>query len=366
MIKVLHVRSTTGFYGAEKVIANLLPEINHQSVEVEAELFSIEGDGDDSKRLASALIDADVHVTRWSNPGKISFRLMKCLRRDIKQNKFTIIHTHDYKSLVHARLATLGLSVDVIHHMHGGLNTTKAEKLYAFIERFFINFVSLVFVVSRDISPKVFREPRYKINYLSNGVSLPRNAGEKDNGFPHSEVFSLLMVARMSAEKNHFLAIETISQLKSRGCKVKLMMVGDGPLLQDIKKMIIDKGLENEVVLAGYVSNPNELYQKADVLIISSKTEGLPMNLLEALSFGVPVVSTAVGEVPHVLSNGPCGLIAEANAKDFSGKIFELIANGEMLGDMRAAAKKVIQTKYSISAQAENVIESYKQVSLAV
>ena len=358
MANVIHIRSTTGFYGAEKVLLNLLPEINKQANQFSVSLFVIEGEGEDSKRLGRSLEHSSVKVFSARSQKKIDLLLVKKLRKIIKSDNCKIVHTHDYKSLVHAQIAVIFSEVRIVHHMHGGLNTTGAEKLYSKVENFFINFVSSVFVVSRGVKCNVWIKPPLGISFIPNGVYLPDNeikAAKKAQK-------KMLIVARISAEKNHLLAVDIINELKHREIDVLLDVVGDGPLLIEVKERVTLLGLEESVKFHGFVTNPETFYKKADILIICSKTEGLPMNLLEALSYGVPVVSTAVGEIPDILNNGNCGLIASDNAKDFADKIETLIADDRRFEMMRINALNTIEKKFSVKSQASLVIEKYRGI----
>ncbi|MGH1470023.1 MAG: glycosyltransferase [Cellvibrionaceae bacterium] len=358
MINVLHVRSTTGFYGAEKVLHNLLPEINRQSKEFQANLFVIEGEGTDSKRLADSLRDSSVQVNSSKSQKKIDLPLTKYLKTIIKNEPYNVIHTHDYKSLVHGLIATFGTDAKVVHHMHGGLNTTRAEKLYAKIEAFFINFVSAVFIVSRGIKLRFFSRPTLGVEFIPNGVELPFSDVTKTK----DEQLKLLIVARVSQEKNHILAVETISELKKRHINVTLDVIGDGPLLDDVKQKASSLDLNEQIKFHGFVTNTEAFYQMADLLIICSSTEGLPMNLLEALSYKIPVVSTAVGEIPHILNEGDCGFIADDNAISFADKIELLINDQQRFETMRINAIMTIKEKFSIESQASLIMKKYRGI----
>ncbi len=354
----MHVRSTTGFYGAEKVLLNLLPDMNNHSKEFSASLFTIEGAGKDSERLAKSLKSHPVKVFSSPSQKKIDVLLIKKLHQIIKNDQYRIIHTHDYKSLVHARLAVIGTGAKIVHHLHGVLNTTGAEKIYAKIENFFINFVSAIFVVSRGIRPSPFLKPALGMSFIPNGVELPSHKLKQKE----TTKIKMLIVARVSSEKNHLLAIDVLDVLKRRKVDVFLDVIGDGPMLVEVKERVSMLGLDDSVKFHGFVTNPESFYRESDILIICSKTEGLPMNLLEALSYGVPVVSTPVGEVPEIIENGHCGYIAEDNSEDFADKLEMLMADKKRFEMMRINALNTIRDGYSVHAQADLVFGQYRRI----
>ncbi len=108
--------------------------------------------------------------------------------------------------------------------------------------------------------------------------------------------------------------IEAIRQLVTRGQKrVSLMFVGEGPLRDDLTKVIAAAGLTDKVLLLGLkgIDEIAELLHAADLFVMSSAYEGMPMAVTEALASGVPVATTRVGEVALVVNDGVCGRIAE-------------------------------------------------------
>ncbi|HMO85762.1 MAG TPA: glycosyltransferase, partial [Lacipirellulaceae bacterium] len=90
---------------------------------------------------------------------------------------------------------------------------------------------------------------------------------------------------------------------------VGFAIFGEGPLRDQLAADIRTRGLQDRVVLAGFRSDLCELLPQLDVLVLSSRTEGLPVVLLEAMAADVPVVATSVGGVPEVIEDGRCGLL---------------------------------------------------------
>lgn len=354
----MHVRSTTGFYGAEKVLQTLLPEINQQSDDMQASLFCIEGQTEDSTRLAQSLKHSSVTVFSAKSEKKVDFDLIRQLKKAMQESHSKIVQSHDYKSLVHARLATLGSNIRVVHQVHGGLNTTRSEKLYALVESFFINFVSMVFVVSKRQVFSPWRKPTLGISFVANGVELPDYSLQ---ALPE-KLDSLLIVARISAEKNHLLAVEVVQALKQRGLMFQLHIAGDGPLIDDVKQKVRALNLEEQIIFHGFVTDTESFYKKANLLLICSKTEGLPMNLLEALSYGMPVVSTGVGEIPEILEEGECGFVVNPDAEGFADKIAAMVSDRNRFQVFRENAMRTVKEKFSVQSQAAFMLEKYRLI----
>ena len=120
--------------------------------------------------------------------------------------------------------------------------------------------------------------------------------------------FKIITVGVLKAQKNHELLIECISELKNR--KISLLIVGDGPRKKYLEKLVSDKGLCGHITFFGYSPTPLKIMMAADLFVLSSNYEGFPNVLMEALSIGLPVVSTDCNYGPsEILMNGRFGLL---------------------------------------------------------
>jgi len=108
----------------------------------------------------------------------------------------------------------------------------------------------------------------------------------------HDKRICFGLVARLSPEKNIKYAIDLIAS----NSDMKLSIIGDGPLRSALSSYIRENSIKN-VELVGYVEKPEEYYNEFDAFILTSKIEGTPISILEAMSFGLPIFSTDVGEI---------------------------------------------------------------------
>jgi len=129
----------------------------------------------------------------------------------------------------------------------------------------------------------------------------------------------LLMVGRLDAQKNPMLLLGSLKRLVDGGQdNFSLLVVGEGQLRTEMEETINQAGLSNRVRLLGLksIDEVAELLHTADLFVMSSAYEGMPMAVIEALASGVPVATTRVGEVARVLSDGVCGRIAESHSEE--------------------------------------------------
>ena len=145
-------------------------------------------------------------------------------------------------------------------------------------------------------------------------------AHRRIRGAPHPPAKAchaeLLAVGRLGAEKGFDMLIAAMCILRDRGVAARLRIAGEGPERPKLEAQIAAHSLGGIVELLGYQAGLSSLYRAADFFVLSSRTEGLPIVLLEAMAYGTPVIASAVGEVPTVLDDGRCGWLIEHLSAD--------------------------------------------------
>jgi glycosyltransferase involved in cell wall biosynthesis len=114
-------------------------------------------------------------------------------------------------------------------------------------------------------------------------------------------------VGRLVPQKNHALAVEALALLPD----VRLAILGEGELRGELERLVEERGLAGRIVLPGVRADARAIVAAADVLVLPSRWEGLPLVVLEALAAGTPVVATAVRGVRELLADGSTGLLVD-------------------------------------------------------
>jgi len=190
-----------------------------------------------------------------------------------------------------------------------------------------------------------------KIAIVYHGVDThrfsPRRNGRMDKHF------TILTVGRLSPEKSQHNLVHACRLLKERDYIFHCFIVGDGPLLHDMKALVAALDLTDVVTLVGHVaySKMVEYYHNSDVFVLTSETEGLPNVLLESLATGTPVITTDIAGVSEAISDGVTGLLIQPN------NITQLCAAIEQL-----MSSVEIRTKLSLNgrAKAEKMFDQEK------
>lgn len=158
-----------------------------------------------------------------------------------------------------------------------------------------------------------------------------------------SEPLRILTVGRLSEHKAQHLLIEACQRLSEQGLEYECSIVGDGPLRSDLAAQISAAGIEDKVKLLGprYHHEVLELYRMADLFVLSSVAEGMPMVLMEAMQARVPVVAPSLSGIPELLAQGTAGLLVEPGSADALADVLVCCAKGSV--DLNSIADKALE-----------------------
>lgn len=292
---------------------------------------------------------------------KFSVGILVDLYRLMKERNIHVLRTHKYRANLYGRIAGKLAGVPVI--IASEHNIYRDEKEKRFIRRINNKILSMVtdkmVTVSDAIKKDILRYDRVspsKIMVLYNGVDTERfkprvSFGDIRKQFLMSKDDVVIgFVGRLVPSKGLNYLIEAVALLNNSS-KVKLLIVGDGSLMEELKKMAKDKGLEESVIFTGLRRDITDILSCIDIFVLSSVKEGFPNSLLEAMAMGKPVVATAVGGIPEIIEHRTNGfLVPPADIEGLAAAIKTVIDNPPMAINMGIAAREFIENNYSITA----------------
>jgi glycosyltransferase involved in cell wall biosynthesis len=174
----------------------------------------------------------------------------------------------------------------------------------------------------------------------------------------------VLAAGRLSQEKGFDQLIEAAAEITKLRDDVGFILFGDGPLREALSDKIVAANLDQRFVLGGFRKDICRLLPHADMLVLSSHTEGLPVILLEGLAAGVPVVATAVGGVGELIEDGRHGLLVEPGHVDALAKsIGRLATDADLRSSMSAEGPKRIEAAYSCSLQSQRYQQLFERLT---
>lgn len=206
------------------------------------------------------------------------------------------------------------------------------------------------------------------ISVIPNGVDLGEVKDVLVNKDNRAANHRIICLARLSWEKDHKNLVAAMPKVLEKYPDAELVLVGDGPLMGDLKLQILSLGLENKIKLLGRLPHKTALEEvaKSDVFICPSLAEGLGIVFIEAQALGVPAIGTKVGGIPDVIEDGKTGLLIEPNSSqaisDAIIKVFYMSA--EEKENMITAAKKSAEEKFDWNNIAKEVDGIYDNLML--
>ncbi len=167
---------------------------------------------------------------------------------------------------------------------------------------------------------------------------------------------------RLSPVKNYSLMVEIANLAIQSGVVVDFVLAGDGPEFDRLNHRVSEHGLQDRFKFLGFLADMDHFYGTLDVYINTSLHEGIPMSVLEAMSYQLPVLAPNVGGFREILEDGVSGFLVEDHAASgFVDRIRELLVDGRRKGMARAARQRV-EERFSCSAMAENYYRTYLEL----
>ena len=282
------------------------------------------------------------------------------LRDVFRRESPDIIHTHLYL-LKYCFIASFGMKVGIVHTFH-----SVAQKENNRIDRMINGFC----FKSRKVTPvaltdlvkdSIIDEYGLKANNIPvvfNGIPLSR-CKRKTNYFLGDKV-KILHIGRYSDEKNHLELIKAIILLHESYPNTELHLVGDGVMKNRVSDVISQYNARDFVIEHGTISNSYKYLHEADIFVLPSKYEGMPMTLIEAMGTALPIVASRVGGIPDMIKDNAEGLLCTPDAEDIVKKIKLLIENQDLRTKLGQAAFKAAN-KFS----SERMAKEYEKVYLS-
>ena len=264
------------------------------------------------------LRDRGIRADQIVDPGPMSLDVVRQMVLRVRRDSCDVLHTHDYKSNLlgglAARRADAALPWIATVHLH--TDATRRLRIYRALDLFLLRLADRVITVSREQQRLLRRrgvEPR-RLVLVPNVIDVDAfraGAGRPDRarsavGLPRQGPV-VAAVGRLAHQKGLDLFLEAAVGIGRQRPDCRFVIAGSGPLRPALERQVDLSGLRDRVHLVGYRSDVARLMLACDVVVLPSRSEGMPLVLLEALAMARPVVAARVGGVPEVLADGVGG-----------------------------------------------------------
>ncbi len=358
-MKILHLISSGGMYGAEAVILNLSKTLIDQGDESEIAFFQNQPQPNLDLQTAAAHRSIPTHAVvcqgqlDLSVPGRI-----RDLARSVSAN---VVHAHGYKADLYTWAALRRASIPIVSTCHNWIETTAPLRAYGFIDRRVLRSFAAVIAVSRDVQRQLLSAgvAPDRVTLIPNGVDTrPFLEHSPASRLQHSPL-TVGFVGRLSPEKGADLFLQAAARALKDHPQTRFQIIGDGPDRQALEQLAHTLHIDQHVAFVGRKDDMPGVYASLDLLVSSSRQEGLPMSLLEAMAASLPIVATAVGEVPSLIRSHETGLLVPPSDVDaLSQAMNSLLADAPLRQQMGANARQLVEQNFS----AAQMTGQYKRV----
>lgn len=319
--------------------------------------------------------------TSWWNDLKAVWQLTRLFRRE----RPAIVHTHTAKAgaigRIAARLAGVPVCVHTFHgHVfHGHFSSVKSH-FYLAIERFLARWTDALVVVSESQGQELIAKYRVAlpVKFVTIPVGLdmdrflnPRGRRGEFRKLVGCRVGQPLIgwVGRMTPVKNPELFLEAAASIHAVDPTAKFVMVGDGELRSTLERLLADRNLADAVTILGWQSDLSGFYRDLDVLVMTSRQEGTPLVLLEAMASGKPFVATKVGGIRDLVTGSgralggwqlfENGILTDSSPSNLTAAIRYVLEQPEQAHKMGCAGRAFASSAFSSRRTADDLERLY-------
>lgn len=365
-MKILHLISTAGVYGAETVVLNLTAAQKAQGHAPCIGAFL------NHHRPNLALVDEarrrGLPVETFDCRGRFDRLAVKTIRNFVTGQGIELVHSHGYKSDFYAYLAAKPTGAAFVATCHLWTRSTRSVRFYEFIDSFVLRRAARVVGVSDAISAALFKSgiPKSKLSTIYNGTDLQRF---QCVGAPLREELGignrLLIgtVARLEKQKGIEYLVRAAQRVISEFPNSLFVVIGDGSLRSSLRELISSLGLDTKVRLLGERTDMPAVYSSLDLFVLPSIDEGMPMTILEALAAHRPVIATRVGAVEKLIVHEQTGLLVESRDVDaLHDAIVRCLRDPAFARRLGSNGQRHVQAGFSAGAMAHSYLEIYRQM----
>ena len=286
-----------------------------------------------------------------------------------------IVHTYNLSALEFNLTAALAGVPIRIHAEHGrdAADPAGLNKKHNALRRCLAPLIDRFIPVSDDLQcwlGRVVGIPAAKTQLIANGVDTTRftqlHAGASDSPWGAGD-FVIGTVARIQDIKNHRGLVEAFEELRAllpqQRARLKLSIIGDGPLMPALRAQVAAAGLQQMVWLAGARSDIPQLLHSFSVFCLPSLAEGTPVSLLEAMACGLPVIASRVGGIPEVVNDGEHGALVAPNDKQaLAAALARYATEPALLRQHGDAARARVEQRFSMTAMLSAYLGLYDRL----
>lgn len=298
-----------------------------------------------------------VHVLH-RRPG-FDWSCVQRLNRLMIQEHVSVVHAHQYTPFFYAAASRRPWrNLPILFTEHGRFHPDRPNWKRILFNRALIRRRDHVVAVGNAVRRALIDNegiPQKRVEVIYNGIDATgfqdgtslRAAVRREIGLANGD-FVMVQVARLDPLKDHCTALRTVNRLVEDLPNIRLLLLGDGPQRELIERQIVESGLERHVKMLGMRRDVGRILSAADLFLLTSISEGIPLTLIEAMAASLPTVSTCVGGVSEVVVDGSTGsLVSAGDDQALANAVLRLACDATLRQRMGSLGQKRVCDSFS-------------------
>ena len=356
MKNVLQVMPEFGIAGAEIMCENLvygLTKLGNYRVVV-ASLYNYHS------TITNRLENNGIKLYYLEKKAGIDIRIIIRLAKIMKKEQIDIVHTHRYTmqyAIPAAFLAGVKVRIHTVHNIaEKEVDSTRQKIANFFYKHCNVTPVSISPIVQSTVLN------RYNLNseqspVVYNGIDLSRCHVKTD--YNCNGIFRFIHIGRFSQQKNHEIMLKAAARMAKDGLKFQIQFVGGAGNEEERQEQVHNLGLDDYFIFSGIQTDVFSLMYDADCFILPSLYEGMPVTLVEAMGCGLPIIASAVGGVPDMITNEVSGLLIQPTVDDLQFAMKRIILDEKLRARLgRSALEK--SKRFSAKEMCKGYVRIYE------
>lgn len=364
MKKICYIIGTLVAGGAEKQLYCLIKYLDRKKFQVVVIALRSGSMEDDFREIVKTKIIGK----RWKIDPFFFFNLY----RSIKEEKVDILHSFMFTSNTWGRICGVLLKIPVIIASERSMDLWK--KWYHFkIDKILGNFTKKIICVSEEVKNYYLKRtelPESKFAVIENGVNLEeierveyREELREEFGI-EEEDFVILTGGRLCKEKSIDVLLSVVPEIRKEIKNLKILIVGEGEEKRNLVEIVKKLKIENSVFFTGFRKDIFSIIKISDIVVLTSKWEGMPNLILEGMALKKAVISTDIGGSKEIIEDGVNGLLLKyGDKKAFVDKILYLYKNPEVRKKMGEEGYEIVKKRFNLFEKIkeyEKIYSSFK------
>jgi glycosyltransferase involved in cell wall biosynthesis len=366
--RVLHVVATGDRRGAETFAGDLVRALGNGRSDQRVAVLRASG-------AVKVAFTAPTHVLEADGEAGVlaPWRRSRGLRNLVRGWRPDVVQAHGGEALKYSVVATFRTGVPIVYRRIGSAHPAIADRARRMLYGWLMRRATVVICVSETVrreTVEAYGVGLERTSVIPNGVDPQRLRARHDRAQVRAslgvaeDATSVLFVGALNWEKDPLTLTEVARRILEEVPEARFQIVGDGPLRSRVEEVVRARGLRDQIQLLGSRDDVGALLRAADVLALSSRTEGMPAVLIEAGIAGIPIAAYAVGGVAEVVKDGVTGFLAPPGDIDgLTERLLRLIREPELRTEMGRSAVERTMGRFDIALIAPRYAQVYRAVA---